>query len=111
MVEAIIGMQLATACVTEPKKEIDAYENALDICKQIPIVQKQIDDMIDLRTQIAKASVIEQDTQQKIIELSTEIRARMNSISEMKNKFKFRILISIVRNIVLVAFIAVFLYS
>ena len=110
-VAGMIAMQVATACVTEPKKEIDAYENAFDICKQLPIVQKQIDDIIDLRTKIAASKMVEADTQQKILELNTEISARINSISEMKKKFKIRIFINIISNIVLVAFIAVFLFS
>jgi len=103
--------QAFSAAVTEPGKENAAYKDAQDICNQIPIVQKQIDDMIDLRTKIATATVIEEDTQQKIIELSTEIKARMNSISEMQGKFKLRILISVIRNIIIVAIMGIFLFS
>jgi len=110
-----VGVAMATqflsAAITEPKKETDAYKNAKDICDQIPKVQKQIDDVIDLRTKIATATVLEKDTQQKIIELSTEIKARMNSISEMQGKFKLRILISVIRNIIIVAIMGIFLYS
>lgn len=103
--------QFASAAISEPQREKNAYDQAKDICDQIPIVQGQINDIINLREEIAKSGQVEGDTQSKIIELNSTIQARMNSVVDEQKKFKTRILISLVTNILLVAIIGIFLFS
>jgi len=105
------GTQFISALISEPKKEMDAYNNAKSICDQIPIVQKQIDDISDLRTKLAGATEIEQDTLTKIVGLNSEIQARIKSVQIEQKQFSTRLLISIVVNIMITAMLGIFLFS
>lgn len=111
LLASLAGMQFLSAVVSEPKKEMDAYQNAKDICDQLPIVQGQIDAVVDLRTQISSATQeLQADTEAKIVALNTGIKARINSIKEMQTKFKMRVLITVITNILLISVIGFFLF-
>jgi hypothetical protein len=106
-----MGTQFVSACISEPGKEIAAFNTAQSICDQIPIVTKQIQDVMDLRTAIATAKTVDADTSAKIIELNSEIGAKILSLKSEQKKFDIKLLISIVTNIIIVAIVGIFLFS
>jgi len=103
--------QFIGACISEPKKQQDAYKKAQQICADITIAKKQLIDIISLRTDIANGTIIQGDTETKILELNSEIGKRLDTIKEEQGKFKISYLISIVLNILLISIMSLFLFS
>jgi hypothetical protein len=82
-----------------------------DICDKIVQTNKQVDQMTSLLETLEKASEIETDTRQLILELNDRLGAEKARMQQEMKKFSIKVMIAIIMNIVIVTIIFLKLFS
>lgn len=105
------AMQAASAIISVPgqEKAAEAADNA--ICKQITSVNNKISAIQTLRSQIGKDTVLNAQTSSMINSLNTEVSNDINYIKTQKKSSRVRLLITIILNIFILAFVSIQLFS
>lgn len=82
-----------------------------DICKQISVTSNILAQVDTLTAKLVSLTAMDDETKNSIITLNSTIAAEIASMKKEKKRFSVKILIMIVMNIVLLAVVAISLFS
>jgi hypothetical protein len=111
MAEVIVATQMASAVISgfgSVKSDTDADQT---ICDKITETNKQVDTMNGLLQSLDKASQIETETRELILQLNNKLGAEKLRMLQETKKFSIKVVITIIMNIVIVAIIFLKLFS